>query len=189
MKQRLLIILLLLSIALPTLAQESTEVPTDLPPTSEVITATPVDTATPEATIEPTATPVPEPEPPTPPSTDWSLLIPWIGAAILVGAIGLFVVLRTALVQLGKSVPLPAWEIGKGTTKTLYEQLMQFFSRTPNTVDDYLGGEAGKMLEDYFKEVDQLRAEVKTLKAQVAVNSSDIAYSARQAQRPPTTPE
>lgn len=57
MKQRLLILVFLLSIALPTLAQESTEVPTDLPPTIEFITPTPFDTATPEPTLEVTSTP------------------------------------------------------------------------------------------------------------------------------------
>lgn len=170
MKKIMVALLLVMSIAVSVFAQDATEVP----PTIEVF-ETPTEVPTETATPAPTATPVPEPEPPAPPATDWNLLIPWIGAAVLVICIGLFIVLRTALVQLGKSVPLPAWEIGKGTSKTLYEQLMQFFGRTPNTVDDYLGGEAGKLLEDYIKEVDRLRAELNAMKADVAANTQAIA--------------
>lgn len=191
MKRILTVLLFGLCFAVPVLAlaqdTPTPEFPTETPFISE--TETPFETATalPTETITPSPTPtpdpVPEPEPPKP--IDWNLIIPWIGAAILVICIGGFTVLRTALVQLGRSVPLPAWEVGKSVTNTFYEQLMKLFGKTDNTVDDYLGAEAGKKLEDYFKEVERLRAEVAGLQSQVATNSSDIAYSARQASNPP----
>lgn len=181
MKRILTVLLLGLCFAVPVmaLAQESTEVPTE----ETFATATPFETPTAEPTATPTPEPPVDPEPPTP--IDWNLIIPWIGAAILVICIGGFTVLRTALVQLGRSVPLPTWEVGKSVTNTFYEQLMKLFAKTPNQVDDYLGAEGRKQLDDYFKEVERLRAELEAMKSQVATNTSDIAYSARQAGNPP----
>lgn len=162
----LLIVLLFVAIA-PAFAQEVTETP--------AATAEFTPAPTQDVTAEPTAevTPVPEPEepPPAPPSTDWSLLIPWIGAAALAFTIGLFVVLRTAFIQLGKSAPAPGWEVAKTTGMSLYDQLMKLIKRTPNTTDDFLGEQFGNLLREYIDEVDRLRAEVHTLKVQAAQNT------------------
>jgi hypothetical protein len=181
MKRILTVLLFGLCFAVPVLAlAQDTAVPEE--PTIEVFeTATPFETATdvPTETLSPTPTPVPEPEPPVPPPTDWNLIIPWIGAAILVICIGGFTVLRTALVQLGRSIPLPAWEVGKSTTNSLYDQLMKLFGRTETPVDDYLGAEGRKLLDDYITEVERLRREMDAMQSQVAQNKADIAQTAQ----------
>lgn len=173
-----IVLIIVFAIGLPVMSQDT---PTsDFATETAVVfeTATPFETATAlpteTATATPTPTPVPEPEPPAPTPVDWNLIIPWIGAAILVICIGGFTVLRTALVQLGRSVPLPAWEVGKSFTNTLYDQLMKLFGKTPNQVDDYLGAEGRKQLDDYIKEVERLRGELETVKSQVAQNQTDI---------------
>lgn len=181
MKRILTVLLLGLCFAVPVLAiaqdTPTAEEPTLAPTEFVTETLSPEPTATDVPTATPTPVPPVDPEPPTP--IDWNLIIPWIGAAILVICIGGFTVLRTALVQLGRSVPLPAWEIGKSTTNTLYEQLMKLFGKTPNQVDDYLGAEGRKLLDDYIKEVERLRNEVQSLTSQVAQNKSDIAQTAQ----------
>src|SRR5688500_1878733 len=110
MKRIVLVMLLGLCFAVPVMAlaqdtptaEEPTLAPTEF--VTETPTAEPTATDVPTETPSPTPTPVPEPEPPAPPPpTDWNLIIPWIGAAILVICIGGFTVLRTALVQLGRS--------------------------------------------------------------------------------------
>lgn len=65
--KRLSILLLLLLIALPVMAQEVTEAPSEEPPTIEAFTPTPFETATALPTEEPTATPEPTLVPPTEP--------------------------------------------------------------------------------------------------------------------------
>lgn len=180
MKRILTVLLfgLCFAVSVPALAQDTStaEFPTETPFISE--TATPIETATESptetATVTPSPTPVPpvDPEPPTP--IDWNLIIPWIGAAILVICIGGFTVLRTALVQLGRSVPLPAWEVGKSVTNTFYEQLMKLFGRTPTPIDDYVGAEGRKKLDDYFKEVEELRAKLDAVEAQGNKNAENL---------------
>jgi hypothetical protein len=183
MKRIITVLLFGLCFAVPVLALAQ-DTPTAEEPTlapTEFVTETAVPTE------EPTATPVPpvEPEEPPPPPTDWNLIIPWIGAAILVICIGGFTVLRTALVQLGRSIPLPAWEVGKSTTNSLYDQLMKLFGRTETPVDDYLGAEGRKLLDSYFKEVEELRARLNVVESQAARNAENIAQTAQIVQRNP----
>lgn len=88
MKRYILIVVFMLSIALPVMAQESTEVPT-----VEVSTPAPTEEATP--VVEPTVapTPIPEPEPDFDGTSAAELLL-YVGLAIVAGGGLLAIVYR-----------------------------------------------------------------------------------------------
>lgn len=148
-KFKLLGVILFLSFmmgAIPAIYAQDT--PTDVP---TVEASTPVPTA--EATPVVTPTPAPEPAP-----VNWFTTVsPWVVILLIVIAVAVATLGHTAIVQLGASVPVAFWEIGKGAVVSGLDQLGGYVTTTPTAIDNEAYTELRKQFDALVKEVATLR--------------------------------
>lgn len=174
MRKIMVSLLLVMSMSIPVFAQESTEAPTqevatlEATQTADVITATPSPTA--EATEEPTPVPPVDPSP-----IDETKILESVLNLVIVLVVGLIAIASVGIAAAFFGLPPWAQRLVLSTAKTVVDEVDKV---TDNPVAD--AGLAS--LRDYIA---KLEAELNDLKAQVNQNSSDIAYSARQAGNPP----
>lgn len=128
MKRYIVSLLLVLSIALPVMAQDETPVATE--------------TVAPEPTLAPTPAPEPEPSPideTAIPEQVWVLL----GAAIL----GIVVVAFAGIVAAYKGLPAPAQAVIMSVLKSIATEFDKKSAETENKVDDAISVEFKKRIE------------------------------------------
>lgn len=173
MRKIMVSLLLVMSMALPVFAQESTEAPTqeiatlEATQTADVVTATPSPTA--EATAEPSPSPVPVPP------IDQTKVVESVLNVVIVLAVGIVAIAFAGIVALLAVLSPAIRAVVLSIIKTLVNEADK---ATNNPIAD-----AG--LAQLRQYIEKLEAELNDLKAQVNQNSSDIAYSARQAGNPP----
>lgn len=123
---------------------------TQTPVSTEIVVIPPIE-PTAEATVEPT--PAPEPAP-----VNWFTTVsPWVVILLIVIAVAVATLGHTAIVQLGASVPVAFWEIGKGAVVSGLDQLGGYVTTTPTAIDNEAYTELRKQFDALVKEVATLR--------------------------------
>lgn len=141
------ILLVLLAVGAPALAQE-------------LVTNTPV--------VEVVATTEPAPvqdESPAEESVGLVLstireVLPWLVAIVLVVLLMALILGRTAIIQLGASVPAFVYEAGKGALLASVEQAERHVELTATTIDDEALNELKVQISSLIKQIEELRAQV-----------------------------
>lgn len=165
MRRIMIPLLLIVTMAFPVFAQESTEVP----PTVEVFeTQTPdIITATPAPTAEPTATPVPVP--PAPDPIDESLVVPQF---LIIGIVALAAFVTVAWVGIVSAARgLPEW-----SRPILLSNLKTGVDTLDNLTDGEIADAGIALLR---KKLEELERELNVVKTQVAANKADIQSATR----------
>lgn len=178
MRKIMIGLLLVMSMALPVFAQESTEAPTQEVATLEATQTADVITATPSPTDEPTVTPAPTETPvPVPPvePIDQTKILETVLNLVIVLVVGIIAIASVGIAVAFFGLPPWAQRLVLSTAKTVVDEVDKV---TDNPIAD-----AG--LASVREYIAKLERELNELKAQVNQNSSDIAYSARQAGNPP----
>lgn len=139
------ILLVLLAVGAPALAQD-------------LVTNTPVVVAT--------AEPIPDlVESPAEESVGLVLstireVLPWLVAIVLVVLLMALILGRTAIIQLGASVPAFVYEAGKGALLASVEQAERHVELTATTIDDEALNELKVQISSLIKQIEELRAQV-----------------------------
>lgn len=111
-------------------------------------------------TVEATAEPTPAPDvPPVDPAPDGnsellSILLPWVGAIIIILIIGFTIVARAAIVEGAKQAPAFVVDAAVSALTTLFDRAGEYVRDTPNTVDD-------ESLAELRRRFDELVAEIR----------------------------
>ena len=154
MKRYLLIVLLMLSIAAPVLAQESTEV---------------IETPAATETVAPTVEPVPTEVPPVEPAPINESAIPsWVFVVIVVLAAGVVGVSIVGITQAAKSWPPAAREIFLSLLNTGVGELDKVAAGTETDIDN-------AAVAELRNAVKRLEAELRATQDQVSLNAANIA--------------
>lgn len=170
MRKIMVKLFLVMTLAFPVFvqAQDATEVPPD--PTIEVFetpTALPTETSTPEPTVTPTPTPVPPPVEPGP--VDGSLVVPQL---LIIGIVALAAFVAIAWHGITAAAKgLPEW-----SRPILLSNLKSGIDTLDNLTD---GAVADAGIAELRRKYAELEKELSEVKAQVNVNSSDIAITNR----------
>lgn len=163
MKRFILSLLLIASIALPVVAQDTT-------PTADVATleSTPVETATaaPEPTAVPTEEPAPEPEPELP--VDTEKIIGWGVAVLIVLIVGVVSIALVAIVQQAKSWPAPARELLLAVLNSGIGSLGDFANTTETPIDNLGVDELRKLYKQLEQELRATQSQVNAVQQTVA---------------------
>lgn len=171
MRKILVSLLLVMNISVPVFvqAQESTEVPTV--ESFETPTALPTETATPSPTAEATAEPSPVP-PVEPPPIDQTKVFESFFSVAMVLIVGVVAIGLAVIVGLFRLLSAPIRAILLSGIKTGIDEAGKIAEKTETPIDDLAVSELRKLIA-------RLEAELNEVKAQVNVNSTDIATTNR----------
>lgn len=151
----MLILVLAFLIVFPTFAQDVT--PNSTPEATAIVEAT-VNGNPVEATLVPVEPPAPVASEPT--FMNWLAQVsPWLGAIAIVVSVIVGILGRTFIIQLGSSVPVAFYEVGKGAAVAGLDSLGHYVTTTATKIDDEGYTELRKLFDELTQKIEQQRQE------------------------------